>query len=637
MKRGASKRCPPYFVLESNAIAYESTDDKAIRDKKAKLLIPLKLKTSPNGLVPQIQISGQVLDENSQPLPGANIVEKGTTNGTQTDFDGQFSIYIDSRDAILSVSYIGYVTTEVNVSNESDISNIIVIMSLDSAIEEVVVVGYGTARRRDLTGSIVSVSAEDVQKTPSNNFLHSIQGRAAGVDIKASNNEPGGGIRIRIRGTSSINSGSQPLYVVDGFPLPEDLNTANPLLSLSDSEIESITILKDASATAIYGARGANGVVIITTRRGAPGRAKLDLGYSTQISTVRNKLDLANAEEIAILTNEWAANNNRLPIYDGVKKPLPEELGEGTDWQDEIFRTALTHRVNLSVSGGNEKSTYLISGDYLDQDGIIIESNFKRAGVKVNFNQQFGNRLSLGLNVNANRSISNRVPTDGTGFTADTPLWNAQTATPVIPVRDANGNFVHNHDESVKVLENPVSIATTRTDVGRVTRILSTAYVQYDIIEGLNFKAHFGLDLLHSKRQLYAPTTVETQTINHNGQATILGGDNTNILNDYSLNYNKSWGIHRLDLTLLHSIQTNKRESFSAQTQDFINDILEFNNLGSGSNPRPSGSFVSENGLLSYLGRVRYNFMTNTVLLGLCEEMVLPDLGLITNGVGFLL
>ncbi len=550
-------------------------------------------------------INGVVLDINNQPLPGANILEKGTTNGTQTDFDGEFTIEVIDQSAILVVSYLGFTTQEVLVNDQSTIT--IVLKEDSAALDEVVVIGYGTARRKDLTGSIASIKSDDALKTPSNNFIHSLQGKAAGVDIKASDNAPGGGIRIRIRGTSSIGSSSQPLYVVDGFPLPQGVGSGNPLLSLSDSDIQSIDILKDASATAIYGARGANGVVIVTTKRGKSGKAKINFNYSTTVQTLRNKLELANAEELAILTNEWAVNNGRPLIYDGVNRPLPSELGEGTDWQDEIFRTSLTQRYNMSVSGGNEKATYFVAGDYLDQDGIIIESNYKRAGLKFNFDQKLGNKFKVGVNMNVNRSINDAIPTNGTGFQEDTPLWNAQTTTPVIPVRDEEGNFLHNHDESVKVLENPVSIATTRTNITRTTRILASAFLEYEIIKDLKLKANYGIDLVHSKNQRYTPTTAETQGLPNKGIAIINNSDNTNILAEYTLNYNKQLGDnHRLGITLGHTIQTNKNEFVGSRTEDFINDALLFNNLGAGSDPRPSTSSVRENGLLSYLGRISY-------------------------------
>ncbi|MEQ6120363.1 SusC/RagA family TonB-linked outer membrane protein [Reichenbachiella sp. MALMAid0571] len=430
-----------------------------------------------------VEVSGKITDENGEGLPGASVVVKGTSSGTTTDIDGNYKLTAPES-AILTISFVGYSTQEVAIGAKSVID---IQMQLDAAqLEEVVVVGYGTVQKKDLTGAVTSVKGDDMEKTPANTFVQSLQGRSAGVDIKAASNAPGGGIRIRIRGTNSINASSDPLYVIDGFPIDNVSTTpqgagnsaqsANPLSSISPSEIASIEVLKDASATAIYGARGANGVVIITTKRGEQGKAQINFDYSLDIASVRKKLDLANAEELAILNNEWATNNGQPLIYDGINKPLPEELGEGTDWQDEIFRTALTHTYNLSISGGTENTKYLLSGNYMDQNGIIIESNFKRVGIKFNLDQKVSNRIKLGFNMNANRSVNDAVPSDGSGYQNDTPLWNALATTPVIPVRDADGNYVHNHDETTKILENPVAIAETRTDITYTNRTLTNVF-----------------------------------------------------------------------------------------------------------------------------------------------------------------
>lgn len=571
-----------------------------------------------------VNITGTITDENGEGLPGASIVVKGTSTGTTTDLEGKYKLTVPDQ-SLITVSFVGYKTSEILVNNQSVID---VQMELDAEqLEEVVVVGYGTVQKRDLTGAVNSVKGDDLTKTPANTFIQSLQGRAPGVDIKAASNAPGGGIRIRIRGTNSINASSDPLYVIDGFPIDNinsspsgagnNANSADPLSSISPSEIASIEVLKDASATAIYGARGANGVVIITTKRGKEGKAKIAFDYSVNIANVRKRLDLANAEELAILTNEWAANNNRPAIYDGVNKPLPEELGEGTDWQDQIFRTALTHNYNLSVSGGTENTKYLLSGNYMNQDGIIIQSNFERAGIKFNLDQKVNNRVKVGFNMNANRSINDAVPSDGSGYQHDSPLWNALTTTPVIPVRDENGEYLHNHDETVKVLENPVSIAETRSDITTTTRILSNAFVDVDVLKGLTFRANFGADLINSKRNVYIPTTAETQALPNNGRASIGAVESSNWLAEYTLTYKKDFNEdHRINALAGYTIQTRQTENVYSEAQDFFTDKLEFNNLAVGSNPRPSTSNSTETGLLSYIGRLNYIFRDKYIFTG---------------------
>ena len=454
-----------------------------------------------------------------------------------------------------------------------------------------------------------------------------MQGRVSGVDVKTASNAPGGDVRIRIRGTNSINASSEPLYVIDGFPVENigiapqgagnQANSPSPLSSLSSSEIESIEILKDASATAIYGSRGANGVVLITTRNGKLGEAKIDFDYSLNIASVRKKLALCNAEELATLTNEWATNNGLPLIYDGISKPLPADLGKGTDWQDEIFRTALTHNYNLSVSGGTEKTKYMVSGHYLDQDGIIIESNFKRAGLKFNLDQKINDRIKIGANINANRSVNDAVPSDGSGYQNDTPLWNALTTTPVIPVVDSNGNYVNNDPEAVKILENPVSIAKTRKDITYTNRILSSAFADIELTHGFTFHADFGTDILNSKRNIYIPNTAHTQALPNLGVASIGTIQALTWLSEYTLTYQRNFNANQ-KLTVLagYTAQGTQEETVYSETDDFFSNTFQFNNLGVGSDPRPSRSNALKSSLISYIGRINYGYKSKYLFTG---------------------
>ena len=502
-------------------------------------------------------------------------------------------------------------------------------MEVDAiGLDEVVAIGYGTMKRSDITGAVTSVKGDELESTPSNTFVQSLQGRAAGVDIKAASNAPGGGIRIRIRGSNSINASSEPLYVIDGYPIdnnnvtPEGAGNnalpSDPLSSISPNEIESVEILKDASATAIYGSRGANGVVLITTKRGQQGKSKIDFDYSLNVASVRKTLDLANAEELATLTNEWAVNNGRPLFYDGNNKPLPEELGEGTDWQDEIFRTALTHTLNLAISGGTENTKYLVAGDYLDQDGIIIESNFKRAGLRFNLDQKVSDRIKLGVNMNANRTVNNAVPSDGTGYQNDSPLWNALVTTPAIPVYDENGNYVHNHNEGIeKILENPVSIAKTRADITFTNRMYGSAYADFEILRGLVLRTNFGADLINSKRNVYIPNTAQTQALPNLGIASIGNVQSLNWLTEYTLTYKKEFNAdNRLSLMAGYTAQGTQIESVFSETHDFSINKFKYNNLEAGSDPRPSQSHAVEAGLISYIGRVNYAFQDKYIFTG---------------------
>jgi TonB-linked SusC/RagA family outer membrane protein len=602
------------YILHDKNIGYEVKSSNVIALTK----LPEKIREETRVVIPQVKeilVTGSVSDSRGEALIGVSIVIRGTTKGTTTDNEGKFSISVNSASDILTFSFVGFKTLDVPVNSKTTIT--IVLESSLNVLDEAVVIGYGTQKKSDISGAISSIKGNDLNSTPSNTMIQSMQGRASGVDIRVASNAPGGGMRIRIRGTNSINASSQPLYVIDGFPI-DNISTspdaagntaqpADPLSSISPNSIASIEILKDASATAIYGARGANGVVIITTKRGTEGKPTVDFDYSLKIARVRKKLDLANAEELAILTNEWATNTNVPLIYDGVNKPLPVKLGEGTDWQDQIFRTAQTHTYNLSVSGGTPTTKYLISGNYLNEDGIIIESNFRRGGLKFNLDQNFGKRIRAGISLNLNRSVNHAIPSDGVGFQNDSPLWNALATTPVIPVVDNSGNYVHNHNETFKILENPVSIAKTRTDITTINRTLGTAFIDFDILKNLVFKVKFGTDLINSKRNTYVPNTAQTQALPNLGIASIGALQSLNTLAEYTLTYSGFIGANnRITAMGGYTYQERKTENALTTVQDFFTNTLSYNNLGIGSNIRPSSSSAVETGLLSYIGRLTF-------------------------------
>lgn len=618
-----------FYVIQKDTPAIEKIDTRAVMPKStgqaAEYLPSLKNSSLMEEQFFVITVTGKVTDENNEPLPGVNVLVKGSSTGTVTDVAGNYSLNVPNENDVLVFSSIGYITQEVAVNGRTTI-NVALAEDVQS-LEEVVVVGYGTQRKSDLTGSVSSVKGEDLEKSNANLIGQALQGRAPGVEIKTASNAPGGGMRIRIRGTNSINASSEPLYVIDGFPIVNDdltpggagnqAQSPDPLSSISPNEIESIEILKDASASAIYGSRGANGVVLITTKRGQAGKAKIDFGYSVNAASVRKKLDLANAEEHAILANEWAVNNDQPLFYDGVNKPLPEELGEGTDWQDAIFRTALTHNYNLSISGGTENSKFMVAGSYVDEDGIIIESNFKRYGLKFNLDQNVGERIKIGVNTNASHTVNDAVPSDGTGYQNDTPLWSALSTTPIIPIRDEEGNYVHNLDELQKIVENPVSIAETRTDITYLTRVLSNAFADFEILEGLTFRANFGADISGSKRNVFIPNTAVTQALPNLGIASVGAVQSRNWLAEYTLTYDKVFDAdHRLSVLGGYTAQATRIERVFSRTDDFSTNKLEFNNLGAGSDPRPSDSQALESGLLSYLGRINYAYKDKLLFTG---------------------
>ncbi|UJH90620.1 SusC/RagA family TonB-linked outer membrane protein [Antarcticibacterium sp. 1MA-6-2] len=333
-----------------------------------------------------IPITGTVTSTDGEILLGVNVLIKGTTEGTITDFDGNFTLSVPNEDAVLVFSYLGFETQEVRVGDQREFN--IQLEGGENELSEVVLIGYGGQRRSDLTGAISSVSAEELQNVAVTTFEQALQGRAAGVEVTQTTGVPGGETNIRIRGTSSVNASSEPLYVIDGMLVNSNGNEVSmgargprvgPLATINPNDIESIEILKDASATAIYGSRGANGVILITTKKGRAGAGTVNFNAYYGVQQVSNKLDLLNASQFAELVNEAQMNVGRNPVYVN-----PSTLGEGTDWQEELFRLAPVADYQLSFSGGDEKTSYSISGGYFTQDGIVIGSDFERYSFRTN-------------------------------------------------------------------------------------------------------------------------------------------------------------------------------------------------------------------------------------------------------------
>ena len=334
----------------------------------------------------QRSISGKVVSaEDGSELPGVSVTIKGTTSGTVTDIDGRYSLNAPEG-SVLIFSFVGFATNEVTVGNQSEIN---ITMDTDvQTLEELVVVGYGTVKKSDLTGSVASVKSKDINSFPTTNMIQALSGRTTGVQVLQTTGAPGAGISVRIRGTNSIQGGNEPLYVIDGFPY-----SGNPT-NINNSDIESIEILKDASATAIYGSRGANGVVIITTKQGSAGKTVVDFESSYSVQKLRKKLDLMNGMEYATMANVQAANDNLAPYFTQAEI---DAFGEGTDWQDVVFQEAPIWSSSLNVSGGNEKTKFSIGGSYFGQDGIVRGSDYDRYTLRTNISHDVSDKFSITL------------------------------------------------------------------------------------------------------------------------------------------------------------------------------------------------------------------------------------------------
>jgi iron complex outermembrane receptor protein len=567
----------------------------------------------------QNNVSGTVLDENGQPLPGANIIEKGTTNGTQTDFDGNFSLEVADSNAVLVISYIGYTTLEVPAGS----GTVNVQMTLDSAkLDEVVLVGYGSVRKKDLTGAVSTVKAESFNKGVITSPEELIQGKTAGIQITTDGGEPGGAVNVRIRGTSSVRAGNGPLYVVNGVPLngiaisPTGANAGsndngagnttakNPLNFIDPNDIASIDILKDASATAIYGSRGANGVVIITTNKGKSGKGTLNYNTSVGFSKITRKLDLLSADEFRTFVD---------PSLD---------FGANTDWQDVIFRTAKTTQHNISYGGGSEEgnSNYNLSFGYMEQEGIVEGSGIEKFSGSINTTHYLLddrlriNTFAIGSNVlDDNPQISNDA-----GFTGDL-LSGAWRANPTRPIFNADGTFAQPDINE----RNPAALIGLTRDETNTLRILAGISADFKLTDNLSYKFNLGVDRSNSERRSALSGDLNIARVAGLGQAQVANVLANDLLLEHTLNFNKDFGENsRLNALLGYSYQRFrlKTRSFSAtnfQTTDL--DIM-LNNLESArysvSNAGRGASFASTDELQSFFGRVNYTLNNKYIFTG---------------------
>ncbi|MFL5744883.1 MAG: SusC/RagA family TonB-linked outer membrane protein, partial [Niastella sp.] len=387
-------------------------------------------------------------------MPGVNVQLKGTTIGTFTDPKGVFTLSIpDTKQAILVVSAVGFTTQEVDVTNNNGEVTVSLAEQV-TQLSDVVVVGYGTARKKDLTGSVGSVALSSVDKTPVFGTGQLMQGRVAGVQVTQTNAQPGSSFTVRIRGTNSISSSSDPLYVVDGYA-GADITALNP------NDIVSIDVLKDASATAIYGSRGANGVVMITTRRGSAGRKSLTFDAYTGVQQVAKKLHMMDAKQYAEYMNETYANLNPTSSKRPFSDAQVAALGKGTDWQDELFRSAQMSNFNLGFSGGNVDTRYYLSMNYYTQDGIIINSNYKRGNVRFNLDTKVSEKIKIGLNTQISYDNQLKANVNTTGGSTGGTLLDALLFNPGIPVRDSTGAFTYQNapKDYAIIAGNPVAAA----------------------------------------------------------------------------------------------------------------------------------------------------------------------------------
>ena len=574
-------------------------------------------------------ITGTVNDQGNQPLPGASIIEKGTTNGVTTDFDGNFSIEVSNQDAVLVISYIGYATREVPINGQNNIT--IGLEENASALDEVVLVGYGTQKKSDLTGAVGSVKAEELAERPAASMNQAIAGKVSGVNITSGSGRPGGRTVVRIRGNTSVSIANTPLYVIDGVILSAASlpNGSTPIDYMNPNDIESIEVLKDASATAIYGARGANGVILVTTKRGTTsggGRLNYDVDFS--IGTLPKKLNLLNSEEFLQVEETayanaekfdpegWAGGRYTDPrlkrtdprLFDSEGNPLYD-----TDWQDEAIRTSFTQNHQLSFTGGTQKGNYGLFMGFRDEQGLIIESWLKRYSARFTMDSDITDWLRVGGSLGYNDQNEKQV--DQLGGGGITTMRQVFEALPIIPVTYEDGTWGSNIDyPGMEGGGSPVAVANDRRYFLKTQTVLGNFYSNIAFNKNLQLRTTVGANVINQRNDYYGGRDLR-YIARPDGAAYVSNGRYNSWQFENYLTYNKDFENEN-SLTAMLGLSWQHIDEFEskAETRGFADDFYGFNNLGAGSNPQTPTSSKIAYGLNSYFGRVNYNHQNKYLL-----------------------
>ena len=514
--------------------------------------------------------------EDGTSVPGASVILKGSSVGTTTDMDGKYSITLPADGNVLVFSFVGMISQEIEVGDETTIN--VVLETNSIGLVEVVAIGYGVVKKSDLTGAVSSVSAKDFEKQPINRLEDALQGRASGVQITKNSGAPGADLKIRIRGTNSINGNNGPLVVIDGL-------IGGDLKSLNSNDIASMEILKDASATAIYGSRGANGVILVSTKKGK-GEAKIDFGFFTSLSRVPNEVDKMTPQEFSTMYDT--------PIVDG-----------GTDYQDAFFQNAYTQNYQLSVSGKEGKTSYFISGNVVDQSGIVINTDYDKYSLRSNIETKVNDKLKVGLNMYGSYEKSlnlflggSRTSTDKRGGILSVLGWD-----PTLPVVNADGSY-NLQSTFGQNLVNPVAVQReSEMNTGR-WKLNANLNLSYQIVENLNFTVLAGVMNTNTRGENYIGIpagTILSEPVGSGSHST-----NTVLQNSNILTWNKEFNDHKLKLTGIYEVQKFINKGLSANGGEY-SIPANFYSLSLGTTPRVKASF-SESSIQSYIGRGEYNY-----------------------------
>ncbi|MEC3905519.1 TonB-dependent receptor [Tamlana sp. 2201CG12-4] len=545
----------------------------------------------------QQTITGVVTSEDSQPLPGVTVLLKGTTTGTSTDFDGKYTIEVPS-DGTLLFSYIGFITQEAVIDNQTTIN--IILQEDVSQLDEVVVVGYGTQKKSDITGAVTSVKVRELQDVPVARADQVLQGRVAGVQINNNDASANGSVSIRIRGVSSINGGSDPLIIIDGAQ-GATLGDVHP------NDIKSMEVLKDASATAIYGSRGASGVILITTKKGRLQKPTITFNSYTTIHQIDKKYDFLDAFQYATQVNLNREARELPPVF--TQQELQDfALNGGTDWQDEIYRTGVSQNHRVNVSGGTENMNYSVSGDYFENKGIVINSLFKKFAMRSNISANLSDKMKVGLNAFINFSKDN--PTVLNARDAEgSPVYASLLFAPTRPVFEEDGTYSQPGGGHGPVTEyNPVALANEPIRDNYSNGMIINPSIEYEIVNGLKLNVMGSYQLIDRENNLYLNERIVNGT-EDDRRASIYDSKWVSYQNTNRLTYEKEFNEkHNLQITGVFEQQTQKFNENWTGARGFLTNAVTYNNLGLGEFPSKPTSWKDKSSLQSFMGRVNYAF-----------------------------
>ena len=570
----------------------------------------------------QSVISGKVVDDSGIPLPGVTVQEMNVVNGTITDIDGTYALEVQKSTEFLVFSYLGFKKQEVAING---LTTIDVVMSQDAALlDEVVVVGYGTQKRSDLTGAVTSLGSGVLENRPITNFEEALQGQVSGLSVSSTGGQPGAATKMNIRGISSVSGNSQPLIVIDGFPMNQTPTSGGGNLEqfssqigafafINPDDIESIQVLKDASATAIYGNRGANGVILITTKKGK--RSESGITFSTYAGSqvLDRRIDVMDFGDYVAYQQATSPNDRLFTAADGTLYNFPDAEEMNLDWQDEIYRRGSIQNYSLSLQGQNSATNYSFSASYNQNESVLISTNFEKLTARLALDHQFTDRVKVGANINYSSIENNGVPTDGREGTAAGIIIGALAENPFRMDNNTQARFrragvpqVHIDNYASAHLSNPDNIAYNTSLDKNINRAIGNVYADIKFADWVSFRSTLGLDFFTLKDQQFYSSQTPWGNLN-NGIATAASNNATNLVNENYFTFSKTVNKQRLNLVTGFSYQHTVSDFQRTEARSFENEVLGYNSL-QGASEFLSSSSADELVMLSFLGRANYSY-----------------------------